>query len=133
MSGAKEPATSAAGISRPRPVPSPRTAGSTAAAWLRVNGNWAPHAGQCPSGRPGRTWPTGEYRARTAPRGKEVVVGSPGSPAGQLGRTDEQSNSTGTRERYEGNPHAGSIVTTGRAQHAPGRRRRTLVHPREGF
>ena len=33
--------------------PSLRTAGRTAAAWLRVNGNWAPHAGRCPDGRPG--------------------------------------------------------------------------------
>src|SRR4051812_33557751 len=70
MSGEKEPATSTAGVSRPRPDPSPRTAGRTAAAWLRVNGNWAPYDG---------TWPTGENRAPPGAHAKQVVVGSPGS------------------------------------------------------
>ncbi|GGQ59799.1 hypothetical protein GCM10010261_09310 [Streptomyces pilosus] len=42
MSGAKVPATSTEGTSPPRPLPSVRTAGRTAAAWLSVNGNSAP-------------------------------------------------------------------------------------------
>jgi hypothetical protein len=44
-SGANEPATSSDGTSAPRPVPSRRTAGSTAAAWLIVNGTWSPSDG----------------------------------------------------------------------------------------
>ncbi|GAA2938956.1 hypothetical protein GCM10010478_45790 [Streptomyces erythrogriseus] len=53
MSGAKLPATSTAGTSGPRPVPSARTAGSTAAAWLSVKGNGTPRSGDRP-GVPGR-------------------------------------------------------------------------------
>ncbi|GGU89094.1 hypothetical protein GCM10010275_26760 [Streptomyces litmocidini] len=39
MSGEKDPATRADATSGPRAVPSRRSAGSTAAAWLSVNGN----------------------------------------------------------------------------------------------
>ncbi|MES5822900.1 hypothetical protein [Streptomyces sp. RG80] len=45
MSGAKEPATNTDGTSELRPVPSVRKAGSTAAAWLSVNGKKAPGFG----------------------------------------------------------------------------------------
>ncbi|GAA1429873.1 hypothetical protein GCM10009601_46140 [Streptomyces thermospinosisporus] len=51
MSGAKLPATSTAGTREPRPLPSPRTAGSTAAAWLSVKGNSASPLWKAPSMR----------------------------------------------------------------------------------
>ncbi|GAA3497221.1 hypothetical protein GCM10019016_043220 [Streptomyces prasinosporus] len=71
MSGAKLPATSTAGTSGPRPVPSVRTAGSTAAAWLSVKGNGTPRS----KDRPGTP---GQVGRRIPGAGRTPVFGNPG-------------------------------------------------------
>ncbi|GGV18994.1 hypothetical protein GCM10010260_68510 [Streptomyces filipinensis] len=89
MSGANDPATSTAGTSGPRPVPSRWTAGRTAAAWLSVNGNEAPGAVVGPGAEPviksvqyagppsgavggNESWPTGENGRERVPTPRKL-------------------------------------------------------------
>ncbi|GGS86315.1 hypothetical protein GCM10010222_30070 [Streptomyces tanashiensis] len=73
MSGEKDPATSADATSGPRAVPSRRSTGSTAAAWLSVNGNGSsPRVPECVVGR--SAWAAGVQEGRDAPVGSRTYL-----------------------------------------------------------